>query len=232
MSLNIITVDDIIACFKHFFKLGNSLKALKSLLLVGDNEIGLLHDVAYLCSDAVGDRHCVGILAEYASLGHIVLFKLSCDILSGSVTEYQRFKQGVGSKTVVSVNACVRALADSVKTVYGGLRIDIYVYAAHKVVLAGENGDKILRHINTLGHKEIVYHGEAVAQVFLTLVSDIEIELVAVCLSAFENNGAGNNISGSKLKAFVIIVHEAFLVAVEQICALASYGLGNKEALS
>ena len=46
MSLNIITVDDIIACFKHLFKLGNSLKALKSLLLVGDNEIGLLHDVA------------------------------------------------------------------------------------------------------------------------------------------------------------------------------------------
>ena len=35
MSLNIITVDDIIACFKHLFKLGNSLKALKSFLLVG-----------------------------------------------------------------------------------------------------------------------------------------------------------------------------------------------------
>ena len=41
----------------------------------------------------------------------------------------------------------------------------------------------------------------------------------------------GNNISRRKFKAFVIILHESFLVAVQQICALAAYSLGYQEAL-
>ena len=99
-------------------------------------------------------------------------------------------------------------------------------------MLAGENGDKVLAHIYSLGFEEIVYHRETIAEVFLALIADIKVKLVAVCPSAFKDNGAGNNISGSKLKALIVILHKALLVAVKKICTLASYRLGNKEAFS
>ena len=41
----------------------------------------------------------------------------------------------------------------------------------------------------------------------------------------------GNNVSGSKFKSVVVIMHKPFAVFVEQICALASYSFGNKETL-
>lgn len=42
----------------------------------------------------------------------------------------------------------------------------------------------------------------------------------------------GNDITGSEFKALVVVVHEAFLMAVEQISALTADGFGNKEALT
>ena len=42
----------------------------------------------------------------------------------------------------------------------------------------------------------------------------------------------GDNITGSEFQALVVVVHEALLVAVEQVSALATDSLGNKEALT
>ena len=50
--------------------------------------------------------------------------------------------------------------------------------------------------------------------------------------AAFQNNGMGNHITGSQLQPFVIPVHEAFLVAVQQICPLAADSLRDQETLS
>ena len=42
----------------------------------------------------------------------------------------------------------------------------------------------------------------------------------------------GNYITGSKLQTLIVVMHKAFLIAVEKIRALSSYGLGNEEAFT
>ena len=65
----------------------------------------------------------------------------------------------------------------------------------------------------------------------MPLVSYIKVEVVAARSAAFKNYRARYNISRSKLKAFVISVHKAFFVTVEQVCTLSSYRLAYQELL-
>ena len=65
----------------------------------------------------------------------------------------------------------------------------------------------------------------------MTLVSYIKVEVVAARSAAFKNYRARYNIARGKLKAFVISVHKAFFVTVEQVCALSSYRLAYQELL-
>ena len=91
---------------------------------------------------------------------------------------------------------------------------------------------RLLCHIIALFKQVLVYHREAFLEEFAVLVAYIKVEIGRACLLGFENDSMGYHISRSKFKALVIVMHEALLVAVKEVCALATYSLGNKEALT
>ena len=99
-------------------------------------------------------------------------------------------------------------------------------------MLAWEDGHGLLGHIVALLKQVLVYHGEALLEELAVLVAYIKVEVRGVLLARLKDYGVGNYVSGSKLQTLVIVVHEALLVAVQQVSSLAADSLGNEEALS
>ena len=93
--------------------------------------------------------------------------------------------------------------------------------------------DRLFCHIVALFKNLVIYHREAVFDKFGILVRNIKIEFVTARFLLLFHHILGNHVTGSKLLTLrLILMHKTFLVAVEQICALASYRLGYKEALT
>ena len=128
--------------------------------------------------------------------------------------------------------AGMRAFAGSVQIGNRGLRVVVYLDAAHQIVLAREDRNRLLGHIIALFHDLFVDHGETVLDKFRVFIGDVQIEVVRMGLPALQNDGTGNHITGRKLQSLVIAVHKAFFVAVQQICALTPDSLRDQEALS
>ena len=100
-------------------------------------------------------------------------------------------------------------------------------------MLAGVNRERLLGHVVALFEHLAVYHREVPLDEFGVLIGDIQPELVAAGKRLLLHHALGNHVTGSKLLALrFVLLHEALLVTVQQICALAADRLGNQEALA
>ena len=129
--------------------------------------------------------------------------------------------------------AGVGALARSVQTgdIRSALAVD--VDTAHQIVLAGVNRERLLGHVVALLEHLAVDHREVSLDELRILVGNIQPELVGAALRLLLHHALGNHVAGSKLLALrLVLLHEALLVAVQQVRALAADSLGNKEALT
>ena len=76
------------------------------------------------------------------------------------------------------MDACVRAFAAGIEPRDACAGAGIDVDAAHKVVVAWEDGDKILGHVDACVFEVLIYHRESAPDKIGVFVGDIEIELV------------------------------------------------------
>ena len=76
------------------------------------------------------------------------------------------------------MNACVGTFAAGIQPGDICTCIGIHVYAAHKIVVARENRDKVFGHIYPGVQEILIYHREAVSDKVGVFMCDVKIELV------------------------------------------------------
>ena len=84
-------------------------------------------------------------------------YEIIIDILCGTATENQAFKQGIGCETVSAVNTGFRTFTAAVKSLDVCTRIEIGFDAAHQIVLRRMHRDHIMRHVDTAAFAFAVY---------------------------------------------------------------------------
>ena len=146
--------------------------------------------------------------------------------------EYERFEQRVACETVSAVNTGMRAFTAGIEVRKRGLGVFVNVDAAHEIVLTREYRHRLFCEVEALIEQVLVYHREALFEEVAVLVAYVEVEVGRILLARFEDYRVRYYVTRSKLEALVVVLHEALLVAVEEVCALAAYSLGDEEAFA
>ena len=91
----------------------------------------------------------------------------------------------------------VGALAGGIKPRDSGSRVEIHIYAAHEIVLAGEHRNRLLCHIISAFKTCCGYRGKVLTDKISALVYYIKIKFVAARAFRLGDYRLGNNVAGS-----------------------------------
>ena len=111
--------------------------------------------------------------------------------------------------------------------------LSVNVDAAHQIVLAGVNRNRLFGHIVALFEHVFVNHREVVLDEIRVLIRNVKPEFVRAGFLLLLHNALRHNVARGKLLALGLVArHKALLVAVKQVSALAAHGFGYQEALA
>ena len=158
-------------------------------------------------------------------------------VLAGAGAEDQGVEQGVGAEAVAAVDRDAGALAGRVEAGHVGGAVDVGLDAAHRVVVAGLDVDRLPGDVDA---GEVAADEDDLAQrlVHALLRDDGDVERdgavgEAAALVDLGLLGTGDDVARGELHLVRrVALHEALALGVEQVGALAAGALGDQEALA
>ena len=158
-------------------------------------------------------------------------------VLAGAAAEDQRVEQRVGAEPVAAVDGDAGALAGGVEARDLGRAVDVGLDAAHRVVVAGLDVDRLAGDVDA-GEVAADEHDLAQRLVDALLRDDGDVERdgavgEAAALVDLGLLGARDDVARRKLHLVGrVALHEALALGVQQVRALAAGALGDQEALA
>ena len=176
--------------------------------------------------------------AALGGLGHRHVLARAARVLAGAAAEDQRVQQRVGAEAVAAVDRDAGDLAGGVEARDRRLAVDVGLDAAHDVVLAGADHDRLARDVDA---GEVLADVDDLAQRLEHALArhdrDVEVDAGAVGADAaalvdLGLLGARDDVARGELHLVGrVLLHEALALGVEQVRALAAGALGDEEAV-
>jgi hypothetical protein len=104
--------------------------------------------------------------------------------------------------------------------------VNVAENTSHEVVRSGADGDEVAVELEAVFDEEARDAGEAGVQVF----GDVAHVEVDGTVDALAGDGAGDDVSGSELDQWMVALHEALAVGVDEVCAFATEGFAKEKA--
>ena len=163
-------------------------------------------------------------------------FACSSAVLAAAAAEDQRVEQRVGAEPVAAVDRDACHLAGRVEAGHVGPAPDVGLDAAHRVVVAGLDVDRLTGDVDA---GEVAADEDDLAERLVDPLAgddgDVERDRAvreAAALVDLGLLGAGDDVAGGELHLVRRVpLHEALALGVEQVRALAAGALGDQEAL-
>src|SRR3954454_3389491 len=186
--------------------------------------------------DRVDPRRLVVEPGPGLRLGHRHARRALRGVLAGAAAEDQRVQQRVGPEAVAAVDRDAGDVARGVEALDGRRAVDVGLDAAHDVVLARADEDRLARDVDA---GEVLADVDDLAQrlerALLGDDGDVEVDADAAGADAaalvdLGLLGARDHVARGQLHLVGrVLLHEALAVAVEQMGALAAGALGDEE---
>src|SRR4051794_447413 len=190
-------------------------------VLAVDDLVELVVLVLDLRADDLGHRDALGPLRR---------------VLARAAAEDQRVEQGVRAQAVAAVDRDARHLAGGVEAGDRRRAVDVGLDAAHDVVLAGADQDRLARDVDA---GEVLADVDDLAQRLERALArddrDVEVDPDAAgpdaaALVDLGLLGARDDVARGQLHLVGrVLLHEALALGVEQVGALAARALGDQE---
>ena len=180
----------------------------------------------------------VGAAARRATVGIAMPRRALGGVLAGAAAEDQRVEQRVGAEAVAAVDRDAGDLAGGVEARDRRRAVDVGLHAAHDVVLAGPDRDRLARDVDA---GEVLADVDDLAQRLERALArddgDVEVDAApvgadAAALVDLGLLGARDDVARGELHLVGrVLLHEALAVGVEQVRALAARALGDQDAV-
>ena len=152
-----------------------------------------------------------------------------------AAAEHERVEQRVGAQAVAAVHGDAGALAGGVEAGDRRLAVDVGLHAAHHVVVAGLDVDRLARDVDA---GEVAAHVDDLAQRLVDALArhhcDVERHRAVVEAAALVDLGllgARDHVARGQLHLVGrVLLHEALALGVVEMGALAAGALGDQES--
>ena len=144
--------------------------------------------------------------------------------LAGELAEDQTFEQGVAAEPVGAVQAGGGDLAAGVEVLDAGAGRGVGLDAADHVMGAGPDRDQVVADVDVEALAQVADHGESLGEVLFIEVPHVEVDVGRVGLAHLGEDGPADDVARGQLTRFVIVLHEAPALGVQQIRRLRRAG--------